>query len=329
VTPSISSLVPKKLAKKSATARKTQRYLKISEKFVKEMVNMATVNIVIKIPIVPAANFTSNFITSWAYGVPPDYLVKKWYEGIKELKDYRLMANELKLLDLEVLSNPALKNSSALKLKRATLVADMNKNKVAWFIDEGLFNSITEDINQNEYSYRNKMLNKLKEKGGKLVTGKVTNIANQAYIGEHTAIFKASMHFLQISDFIARYALYKYQTEEKGMDKKEAYQLMIQTFVNYDQPLNRYLGYTNDMGLILFVKYWMRIQRAGLHLMINKPLNAGIIFSGNSLLGLDIETILNSNLITGNFMPTIGGVEKILEEVFIPPGVEIMMLEGF
>jgi len=329
VTPSISSLVPKKLAKKSATARKTQRYLKISEKFVKEMVNMATVNIVIKIPIVPAANFTSNFITSWAYGVPPDYLVKKWYEGIKELKDYRLMANELKLLDLEVLSNPALKNSSALKLKRATLVADMNKNKVAWFIDEGLFNSITEDINQNEYSYRNKMLNKLKEKGGKLVTGKVTNIANQAYIGEHTAIFKASMHFLQISDFIARYALYKYQTEEKGMDKKEAYQLMIQTFVNYDQPLNRYLGYTNDMGLILFVKYWMRIQRAGLHLMINKPLNAGIIFSGNSFLGLDIETILNSNLITGNFMPTIGGVEKILEEVFIPPGVEIMMLEGF
>jgi len=323
VNPSISNLIPK------GRAPKSKRYLKVAEKLVKEMVNMATVNIVIKIPIVPAANFTSNFITSWLYGVPPWYLAKKWYEGVKELKDYREMANELKLLDLDMLSNPALKTSSALKLKRATLVADMNKNKVAWFIDEGLFNSITEDINQNDYTYRNKMLNKLKEKGGKLVTGRVSQIANEAYIGEHTAIFKASMHFLQISDFIARYALYNYQTEQKGMNKKEAYQLMIQTFVNYDQPLNRYLGYTNDMGLILFVKYWMRIQRAGVHLMINKPLNSAILFSGNTLLGLDIETILNSNLITGNFLPTPGGIEKILEEVFIPPGVEIMMLEGF
>ena len=290
---------------------------------------MATVAIVIKIPIVPAANFTSNFITSWMYGVPPDYIAKMWYEGVKELKEYRKMAEALKIIDMDMLADPILQKSSALKLRRATLVADMNNNKVAPFIDEGLFNSITEDINQNEFTYRNKAINKIREKGSKLVTGTVFEIANQAYIGEHTAIFKASMHFLQISDFIARYALYKHQTEEQGMDKKKAYKLMIQTFVNYDQPLNRYLGYTNDMGLILFVKYWLRIQRAGLHLMINKPLNAALLFSGNSLLGLDIETILNSSLISGNFMPTPGGLEKILEEVLIPPGLEIIMLEGF
>jgi len=28
-------------------------------------------------------------------------------------------------------------------------------------------------------------------------------------------------------------------------------------------------------------------------------------------------------------MPTAGGLEKILEEVLIPPGLEIIMLEGF
>ena len=277
----------------------------------------------------PAANFTSNFITSWMYGVPPWYLAKKWYEGVKELKSYQTMAEKVKAIDLEMISNPAQKTNSALKLKRATLVADMNKNKVAPFIDMGLFNSITEDINQNEFTYRNKFLTKFREKGSKLVTGKVMDIANQAYLGENTAIFKASMHFLQISDFIARYALYEYQTKEKGMDEKKAYQQMIQTFVNYDQPLNRYLGYTNDMGLILFVKYWIRIQRAGLNLIIEKPLNSALLFSGNSLLGLDIETILNSSLITGNFFPTLGGFEKILEEVIIPPGLEILSGEGF
>ena len=331
INPSLSSLVPtpKEGSEFAIAADTTKRRIRVGEKAIKELVNIGKIAIVIKIPIVPAANFTSNFVTSWMYGVPPWYLAKKWYEGVKELKSYQTMAEEVKAIDLEMISNPAQKTNSALKLKRATLVADMNKNKVAPFIDMGLFNSITEDINQNEFTYRNKFLTKFREKGSKLVTGKVMDIANQAYLGENTAIFKASMHFLQISDFIARYALYEYQTKEKGMDEKKAYQQMIQTFVNYDQPLNRYLGYTNDMGLILFVKYWIRIQRAGLNLIIEKPLNSALLFSGNSLLGLDIETILNSSLITGNFFPTLGGFEKILEEVIIPPGLEILSGEGF
>ena len=331
INPSLSSLVPKteKGSEFEVAADNTRRRIKIGEKFIKEMVNIGKIAIIIKIPIVPAANFTSNFITSWMYGVPPWYLAKKWYEGIKELKTYQTMAEEVKTIDLDMKSNPVQKTNSALKLKRATLIADMNKNKVAPFIDMGLFNSITEDINQNEFTYRNKFLTKFREKSSSLVTGKVMDIASQAYIGENTAVFKASMHFLQISDFIARYALYEYQTKEKGMNEKKAYKQMIQTFVNYDQPLNRYLGYTNDMGLILFVKYWVRIQRAGFNLMVEKPINAALLFSGNSLLGLDIETILNSNLITGNILPTIGGVEKILEEVIIPPGLEILMGEGF
>ena len=118
-------------------------------------------------------------------------------------------------------------------------------------------------------------------------------------------------------------------TEVKKIPEEKAWKTMVETFVNYDQPLNRYVAYGNDMGAILFVKYWLRIQRAGINLIKEKPLNAGMLFVGNSMLGLDIETILDSNLITGNFMPTLGGFEKIFEEILIPPGVEIIMGEGF
>ena len=205
----------------------------------------------------------------------------------------------------------------------------MNNNKVAPFVDQGLFNSITEDINQNEFTYRNKAFNKLKGIGNKLVTGKIFDVANHAYLGEHTAIFKASMHFLQISDFIARYALYSHQVEERGMSKDKAYKLMIETFVNYDQPLNRYLAYSNDIGAILFIKYWLRIQRAGINLIKEKPINVALLITGNTLLDLDIETILNSNIVSGNFFPMVGGLEVIVSEVAIPPGIEILMGEGF
>jgi len=155
------------------------------------------------------------------------------------------------------------------------------------------------------------------------------DIANHAYLGEHTAIFKASMHFLQMSDFIARYALYKHQVEVKGVSKDKAWKTMVETFVNYDQPLNRFVAYGNDIGAILFVKYWLRIQRAGINLIKEKPLNVGLLWASSGLLNMDIETILDSNLLTGNFMPTLGGFEKIFEEVVIPPGLEILAGEGF
>ena len=53
-----------------------------------------------------------------------------------------------------------------------------------------------------------------------------------------------------------------------------------------------------------------------------------MLWVGNALLGLDIETILDTSLLTGNFFPTLGGFEKIFEEVVIPPGLEILAGEG-
>ena len=308
---------------------KYARHAKVIEKFWKELVAMAKVNIVIKIPVVPAVNFASNFVTSVLYGVPPSYLIKSWKEGYDELIDYQNNAKRLRLLDIRISATPSLKNSKKIISKREILVSRMNRSKVAPFIEKGLFNSITEDINQDEFTYRNKIFNKLKTtKGGKLITGKAFTIANHAYLGERTAFFKASQHFLQISDFIARYALYNYQTEQKGIDPNKAYKTMVETFVNYDQPLNRYVGYGNDVGAILFVKYWLRIQRAGFNLVKEKPLNVALLFVGNGLFDLDIETILDSSIITGNFAPMIGGFDEIFEEVFIPPGIEILRGEG-
>lgn len=309
---------------------RTKRYTKVVEKGWKELIGQAKINIVIKTPIVPAVNFLSNAVTSWMYGVPIPYIVKYWREAAIELNIYRTKAEQLKDLDFRMKANPALKTNASMIKKREVLVADMNANKVAPFVTQGLFNSITEDINQDEFTYRNKLFTKLKEtKGGQLVSGRALDIANIAYIGEKTKIFKEATHFLQISDFIARYALYKHQTEVEGVSEDAAYKTMIETFVNYDQPLNRYLAYANDMGLIMFVKYWVRIQRAGFNLIKEKPLNSGLLFFGNGVLDLDIETILDSSILTGNFMPTYGGIENNLEQALIPPGIEILMGKGF
>jgi len=313
---------------------KAQRYAKVVEKLIFETVALAKVAIVIKIPIVPMVNFTSNFVTSMMYGVPPGYLIKKWREGYKELVKYQEDAHKLQLLELDRLGNPKLRNDPQIDKRIKRLTAKLNKNKVAKFIDAGLFNSITEDINQNDFTYRHKAASKIKgsvigQKFDGLFKGKVLDVANQAYMGEKTATFKTMMHFTQVSDFIARYAMYSYDTEVKNMNKDKAYKQMVETFVNYDQPLNRYLQYGNDSGLLFFVKYWIRIQRATFNLVKEKPLNVGLLWIANGMLDLDIETIMESSVLTGNFFPTEGGIVKVLGEVIIPPGVEILSGEGF
>jgi hypothetical protein len=298
-----------------------------------EMVALAKLNIVIKIPIVPTVNFLSNFFTSLTAGVPVKYIIKNWKEGIIELRRYSEEAKKLKLLDLQIAGNPSLKNDKTIIKKREILVHRVNSNPVAPFVEKGLFNSITEDINQNDFTYRHKIgkrigATKVGSQIQKYTKGNLFKIANQAYMGESTATFKAAMHFTQMSDFIARYTLYKYQTEVKNVSKDKAWKEMVDTFVSYDQPLNRHLQWGNDMGVLFFIKYAIRIQRAAIALVKNKPLNVGLLLTTNQLIGLDVETIFESSILTGGFDPDIHGISKTFFEVVVPPGVEILSGEG-
>ena len=313
--------------------KKLQKYAKVAEKMMFELVALSKVNIVIKIPAVLGFNIVSNFMTSMIYGIPPNYLIKKWREGFKELERYQKEHRKLQRLELKQVGNPSLRNDSKIENDKQILIESLNNNKVAKLIDMGLFNSITEDINKNDFTYRHQTMNTLRntkigKKFDNKFKGNAAKLANQAYIGEETALFKTMMHLTQASDFIARYAMYSHAIEVKNMDENKAFKQMVETFVNYDQPLNRYLQYGNDIGLLFFIKYWLRIQRATFNIVKEKPLNIGMLYVGNTMLGLDIESIMESSVLTGNFFPTAGGPLKVLDEVLILPGLEILTGES-
>jgi hypothetical protein len=76
-----------------------------------------------------------------------------------------------------------------------------------------------------------------------------------------------------MSDFIARYTLHEHMTTRKTnpMSSKDAIQLAVDAFVNYDIPSHQKLQYLNDMGIVWFTKYYMRIQKVLLHLYRDNP----------------------------------------------------------
>ncbi len=315
--PSISTL---SVFKKHPVA---ERRAKVFEKGVREVVAFVKETIIIRIPIVPTVNIISNYVSSFLHGVPIKYINKTWSEGVRELHMYQNDAESLRLIDLKILGNPTHSQVAQLERKRAKLVFRMNNSKVAKFMDMGLFNSITEDINQNEFTYRRKLQGKISN--SKILNkfkGAPSEVINQLYMGEKTSTFKFFMHLTQISDFVARYTLYKYDTEVLKIDEETAYTNMVDMFVSYDRPLNKYLQYGNDHGFLLFIKYWIRIQRPALKLIKDKPVNVALLLLGNQM--VSIESIFNTSVLTGNLFPMVGDIGMFTEEVFIPSGLEIM-----
>jgi len=300
-----------------------ERRAKVFEKVVREVVAFVKETIIIRIPIVPAVNIISNYVSSFLHGVPIGYINKTWSEGVRELHMYQNDAESLRLIDLKILGNPTHNQVAQLERKRAKLIFRMNNNKVAKFMDMGLFNSITEDINQNEFTYRRKLQGKISN--SKVLSkfkGAPSEVVNQLYMGEKTSTFKFLMHLTQISDFVARYTLYKYDTEVLKLDEETAYKSMVDMFVSYDRPLNKYIQYGNDHGFLFFIKYWIRIQRPALKLVKDKPVNVALLLLGNQMIG--IESIFNSSVLTGNLFPMVGDVEMFANELVIPSGLEIM-----
>jgi len=78
----------------------------------------------------------------------------------------------------------------------------------------------------------------------------------------------------QLSDFVARYTLYQHITTRKDnpLSEADAIQEASDFFINYDIPMHRSVQYLDDTGLIMFTKYFLRIQRILVKVLKEQPL---------------------------------------------------------
>ena len=293
------------------------------EKMWQRLVSKAVINIVVKIPDVIISNIESNFFTSIIHGASPIYITKTMQQGWVEMEIYRDSVKELNTLQQRIDIRPAMANNPQVKRKLAKLVDSINNSPMHMFMDAGLFTSITEDIHVNEQRTKKSFPGLVKKHLGLNVPETLTQVAKAGYLTSDNAVGKAMMHTLQASDFLARYALYKWKTEKKGMSHDKAWEIITRTFIVYDKPLNRDLQYINDMGLFMFVRYWLRIQPVVTNLVREKPANIAMYLAAEALLDIDTPDIIDSSFLDGKLLPTDGGISKVLKEVIIPPAWEI------
>ena len=134
--------------------------------------------------------------------------------------------------------------------------------------------TIVEDVDPdtNHYSYKSKLQKKVDEYTSE-VPQSVKTVAKWAFVSPDTPLYKLLNNATQFSDFSSKYVMYKYYTQKakEKLSHDDALNIASDNFINYDVPTSRGLQYLNDMGVVMFTKYNIRIQKALFQLLKKRP----------------------------------------------------------
>ena len=219
-------------------------------------------------------NIGSNVSLLYWQGVPFKDMLKYHQIAMKGITNYRADSAALIELEIKLAAGVTTSSKTAMQHEIARLKAAIDANPVKEIIDAGLMPSIVEDVSPDNdvFSYKSRLVGAVDDHTNKW-NKHVISGARFAYMSKDTKAYKVLRHATQLSDFVARYTLYQHVTTRKDnpMSKADAVQLASDSFINYDIPSHRNLQYMNDMGFVMFTKYYMRIQKVIAHLYADKP----------------------------------------------------------
>lgn len=270
------------------------------------------------------ANIISNSFLLLAHGVAPTDIVKHTIESVKAGGEYRKASAEL--IKLQNRQRIDIGNASEIQQQINMLSQRIERNPLKSFIDEGMFAGIVEDIveDNQSYTYASGLQRKYEGVIDK-VPKTVRNIGKYAFVSPGTPLYQFLHSATQYGDFSAKYVLYKHYTEKakERLTHDQAITRASNNFINYDVPTSKGMQYANDMGLMMFTKYNLRIQRALFELMARRPASAvgqAIILNAISNLPAGIDPIVFNQI----GIPLRGGPLGLLGALDEPFPIKLM-----
>lgn len=239
-------------------------------------------------------NVQSNMSLLLIHGISPMAIIKNTRVAWKGAVDYKRDRAELAQIQLQLASGYTLGNGDELRAKVKMLEDAIARNPVRELIEAGLMPTIVEDVETDfdPYSYKSLLAKKAAGLVDK-VNPAVRTAGRWIYMTHDTAAYRTLSQITQLSDFVARYTLYQHLvTREKNpLDKADAIEEASESFVNYDIPMHRGMQYLDDMGITMFTKYFLYIQRVLFKLGKDKPVQMLLALGLHQLFGrMDIVT---------------------------------------
>ena len=307
---------------------------KTTEKVWQEFVGVAKDYIVVKLYSTVMNNMISNSVLLAIKGVPFSDIGKNQILAYRALDQY--LAEEQKMNDLKrkLKVNTQLSQGAKDRLasKIAGMEAGLTANPVKGLLDEGVFQTISAeelDLGEDIYSPRSKLLDKAQPYIDKVPESLQTGY-KWAYMTHGTPPYKLMMKLTQYSDFVARYTLYTHRmqgikpsTPKFKTAHESALDEIKDAFINYDIPTGTGVQYGNDMGLLLFTKFPLRILKVFLQTFTEKPVSYAALYAAESVVG-DISDVGDSaNLL--NILGKTSGPMDIFDSATTAAGLDLFL----
>lgn len=244
------------------------------ERIWQELVRETKDIIVVKTGLVMLGNITSNLTLLMVAGVSMKDILQSHLVAMKGATSYQNDSVELNRYKTLLDTGYTQGNEAEIRRNILRLEDAIARNPVKGLIDAGLMPTIVEDVAADDdlYSYKSAFARKTERFTSKL-NDKVVSAGKLVYMTHDTKAYQLLSRTTQLSDFVARYTLYQHLTtrKENPLSHGAAIQEASDAFVNYDIPMHRGMQYTDDMGITMFTKYFVRIQRVLLKLGRENP----------------------------------------------------------
>lgn len=270
--------------------------VRVFEDFWQELVRMAKDAIVIKTGVVLVANMVSNAAVLAVEGMNILDVFSYQKEGWDAIDSYQKDTDELKKARLELATNKGLSTGQRKKIENqiARLQDSISRNPALDLITSGVYQTIVEDVSLEEetFSYKGSLERKFEP-----ITEKVPQVIKDAgnffFMTHDTRMYRGLRNATQKSDFVARYALHRHNLEN-GMNQQESINRIMDSFIDYETPTHPTIQYLNDMGLLMFTKFFFRIQKVLLRQVNEKTANVFLMFMLQGLAGANIPNIFDA-----------------------------------
>lgn len=267
-------------------------YISIGGKVMEEAVDEIKDMIVVRSIKVLIDNLLSNTVQLVLEnkGMTISKAVRYTIEGLRLAKRYQENSFKLHRLQYEVSIERNPSKRIELKSSIAILLEEQAKNPAKHLIDAGALTAIVEDLgeNANPYSYSAKLGKKFDRYNSQLPES-VQWVTGNLLGSKQSEWYKTAYKFTQLGDFGSRYAMEK-NARENGTMNEEFMDRIMEAFVMYDLPSNKYLEWLGGTGTLWFMKYFLRIQAIILRNIKENPRKVAEFAAMVNMMGLDVPS---------------------------------------
>lgn len=256
---------------------KAYRYLVTGEKWAQGTVALARNTIVVRSLIVPALNIASNLKQLIYRGVPIARF-KDIPEKIRELEIY--IRNTRQIVDLQIQQSTLNYNSAEqtyVKKRILDLKAQIQTLSIAPLLNQGEFSTVADvGASQEDLEFSPGKLGEYMENAFNKLPPALQITGKNLFLTKDTALYRATEKAVQYGDFVAKALLFDHLVQDKKQSVEQALQQIREEFVDYDKLAGRNRQYLEDIGLLWFYNYKLRMMKVALSILKNNPLHAMI-----------------------------------------------------